>query len=112
MPRPRKDGAPARAPRKRNLTELFVRRARPVRAAIEKIAAPVLANQVLAAASAIFSWAIKMEVLAVNPCKLVERNETRSRERVLSDGEVPRFWATFDSAGLIRGAALKMILLT
>jgi integrase len=89
-----------------------------------KIEAPVLANQVLAAASAIFSWAIKQEIIvgrAVvagkevvvgNPCHGIERHETRSRERVLSDSELPLFWQAFDAADLVRGSALKVILLT
>jgi integrase len=83
-----------------------------VRAAIAKIAAPIVANQTLAAASAIFSWAVKQEVCTVNPVKGVDRHETKSRERVLSDTEVAQFWSAFDSAGLVRGAALKLILLT
>jgi integrase len=82
-----------------------------VRLAIGRIAAPVLANQVLAAASAIFSWAVKQEVIAVNPCHGIDRNATTSRERVLSDSELPRFWAAFDNAGSA-GIALKLILLT
>jgi integrase len=77
-----------------------------------RIAAPKVANQVIAAASAIFAWAIKKDVVAVNPCTLAERNETKSRERVLSDSEIPKFWTAFDSAGLVQSTALKMILLT
>ena len=53
-----------------------------------RIEAPIVANQTLAAASAIFSWAIRQEILTVNPCKLVDRNPTTDRERVLSDEEV------------------------
>jgi integrase len=83
-----------------------------VRTLLAKIEAPVLANQVLAAASAIFSWAVKQESIAANPCRGVERNETRSRERVLADSEVPQFWTAFDDAGLVISSALKMILLT
>jgi integrase len=83
-----------------------------VKALMGRIEAPVLANQILAAASAIFSWAVKQEIVAVNPCRGVDRNETRSRERILSDSEIPKFWAAFDDAGLVRGAALKVILLT
>jgi integrase len=83
-----------------------------VRAMMARIEAPVLANQVLAAASAIFSWAINQEVLVANPCRGVERNETRRRERVLADSEVPKFWKAFDDAGLVASSALKMILLT
>jgi integrase len=83
-----------------------------VRAMMSRIEAPVLANQVRAAASAIFTWAVKQEIVAVNPCVGVDNNETRDRERVLSDSELPRFWAAFDSAGLVRSSALKVILLT
>jgi integrase len=83
-----------------------------VRQLIARIEAPVLANQVLAAASAILSWAVKQEIVAVNPCRGVERNETKSRERVLSDSEIPKFWSAFDTAGLVRGSALKVVLLT
>jgi integrase len=82
------------------------------RAMMTSIEAPVLANQVLAAASAIFMWAIKQELIKANPCALVERNETKSRERILSDAEIPTFWTAFDAAGLMRSAALTMILLT
>jgi integrase len=81
-----------------------------VRLTIGRIAAPVLANQVLAAASAIFSWAVKQEVIAVNPCRGIDRHETTSRERILSDSELPLFWQAFDKAGRA-GTALKLILL-
>jgi integrase len=83
-----------------------------VRTLLAKIEAPVLANQVLAAASAIFSWAVKQEIIGSNPCRGIERNDTRSRERVLSESEVPRFWTAFDDAGHVISTALKMILLT
>jgi integrase len=83
-----------------------------VKAMMGRIKAPILANQVLAAASAIFSWGVKQEIVAVNPCHGVDRNKTRSRERVLSDSEIARFWTAFDSAGLVAGSALKMILLS
>jgi hypothetical protein len=82
-----------------------------VRLAIGRIAAPVLANQVLATASAIFSWAVKQEVVTVNPCRGIDRHQTTSRERVLADSELRLFWEAFDRAGLA-GTALKLILLT
>jgi integrase len=86
------------------------------RADVEKMLArlddtPALANQVLAATSVIFSWAIKHEIVELNPCRLVDRNATRSRERVLSDSEIAKFWAAFGDAGAI-GVALKINLLT
>jgi integrase len=85
---------------------------RDVKAMMARIDAPMVANQTLAAASAIFAWAIREEIVKTNPCTLVERNAAKSRERVLSDSEIPTFWKAFDSAGLMQGAALKMILLT
>ena len=76
--------------------------------------APVLANQVLAACGAIYTWAIRDEVVNVpgNPAHGVERNAVSSRERVLSDKEVPIIWRAFDDAGLFRSSALKLIYLT
>jgi integrase len=85
---------------------------RDVRAAAADIAAPVVANQTLKALSALFNWAIKEEIVAVNPCKGVDQNKVASRERVLSDAEVALFWKAFDDAGLMRSSALKVLLLT
>src|SRR5262249_1531830 len=76
-----------------------------VKAAIAAIAAPILANQVLAAASAVFSWAVRQEIVAANPCFGVERHDAISRERVLSDLEIAAFWPQLS-------APLKLILLT
>ena len=83
-----------------------------VKAMMRRIEAPILANQTLANVSAVFTWAVREEILPSNPCKLVARNAVHSRERVLADSEVPRFWATFDDAGLVVSSALKTILLT
>jgi integrase len=77
------------------------------------IKAPIVANQTLAAASAIFSWALREEVAGVtlNPCRHVERHATHSRERVLAASEVANFWSAFGQAEQA-GIALKLILLT
>jgi integrase len=76
-----------------------------VRSTIASIERPVLANQVLAAASAVFGWAFKQEIITANPCVGVERNDTTSRERILSDSEIVTFWPHLS-------APLKVILLT
>jgi integrase len=83
-----------------------------VKAMMGRIEAPVLANQVLAAGSAIFAWAVKQDALKINPCIGIDRNPTQSRERVLSDTEIVRFWAAFDQIDPVRSSALKCILLT
>jgi integrase len=82
-----------------------------VKAMMARIEAPIVANQTLAAVSAVFSWGLKEEIVTANPCKLVERNQTRSRERVLSESEVPLFWQAFGDLDPVRGRALKAILL-
>ena len=82
-----------------------------VKAMMGRIAAPIMANQTLAAASAIFAWAIREDLLTINPCQHVKRNETHERERVLSDSELPMFWEAFKDEGLA-GIALKVLLLT
>jgi integrase len=76
--------------------------------------APVLANQVLAAGSAVFSWAMKNDIADIesNPCHGIERNPTKPRERVLSERELPLVWNALDDVGLIQGRALRMILVT
>jgi integrase len=82
-----------------------------VKEIIGGIAAPITANQTLAAASAIFSWGVKEEVVPLNPCVGVDRNEASSRARVLSESEFSRFWAAFDSIDMARSLALKFLLL-
>jgi integrase len=83
-----------------------------VKAVLATIGRHSVANQTLAAASAIFTFAIRNSILRDNPCKLVESHEMLSRERVLNPTEIPLFWAAFDSAGLVASIALKTLLLT
>jgi hypothetical protein len=85
-----------------------------VKSALAAIVSDSTATQTLRAAQAVFTWAIKEEIggIKVNPCQRMDVAESESRERVLSDSEVPKFWEAFDDAGLVRSSALKMILLT
>lgn len=76
------------------------------------IAAPMVANQTVTAASAIFNWAVREELLTVNPCSAIDLHPRKSRERVLASSELPLAWRAFDAAGLYKAAALKVILLT
>ena len=83
-----------------------------VKTMMTRIAAPIVANQTLAAVSAIFSWGMKEEIVAANPCKLVDRNATRDRDRVLSESEILIFWKALDDIDAVSAGALRMILLT
>ena len=80
-----------------------------VRRVIGKIQAPMLANQVRLAASAIFTWAVSQDIVPNNPCRGIEGNTPTSRERILSDAEVKMFWPLLEGNA---GRALKIILLT
>jgi integrase len=69
-------------------------------------------NSTLAAVSAIFSWAVREEIVSANPCNGIENAERNIRERVLTDDEVRLLWAAFDDEGLIVSSILKVLLLT
>jgi integrase len=73
---------------------------------------PAHRTQVKAAASAVFSWALSEDLVALNPCSGIKTAKSTERERILSSDELPLVWGAFDSAGLVRSAALRMILLT
>jgi integrase len=83
-----------------------------VKALMASIAAPIAANQTLAAVSAVFTWGMREEIVTTNPCKLIARHATTERERVLSESEVPAFWRALDDVEPAAAAALKTILLT
>jgi integrase len=82
-----------------------------VKTMMARIGAPIAANQVLAAVSAVFSWGVREGHVTANPCKLVERNPTKSRERVLAASELPVFWSALGDVDPVEAAALKAILL-
>jgi len=81
---------------------------------VAKIAesAPIMANQVLASTSAVFSWATREGIVTSNPARLIDRYATKDRERILAESEVPTFWSALDDIDPVRAAALKVILLT
>jgi integrase len=96
-----------------NLNAKEITRAQ-VKALIGKLSAdrPVTANAVKAAISAVFTFGVKEEVLAINPCKGVDDNETTDRDRTLSAAEVPIFWDACEILNPVLAAALKVVLLT
>jgi integrase len=83
-----------------------------VKQMMARIDSPSVANQTLAHVSAVFSWAITEDIVAANPCKLVARNPTKSRERILSASELPALWKALDGIDPVPATALRIILLT
>jgi integrase len=82
-----------------------------VKALMGTIKAPIVANQALAAISAVFAWAVREEVVTNNPARGVARNPTKARERVLGASELPALWAALDEVEPIAAAALRVLLL-
>ena len=81
-----------------------------VKAMMTRIAAPIVANQTLAAATAIYTCAVRQELgLKSIRVRRRKKRDTVPRARALRDG-APLFWKAFDQAG-VQGAALKVILL-
>jgi integrase len=73
---------------------------------------PNQANKVKDAVSAVFTWAVKQDIVATNPCTGIDNNPTEDRDRILSDAEVPIFWKACDEIDPVRSRALKVLLLT
>jgi integrase len=84
-----------------------------VKLLVSQIGKASVATQTIRAASAIFSWCIKEEIGGVksNPCQRIDLEAAKSRERVLSDSEIPLFWNAFDNAGYLQSRVLRLILL-
>ena len=74
--------------------------------------APILANQVMAAASAIFAWGIKEEIVTLIHAIWSRRMRPRAARACWLTAKIPIFWKAFDDAGLLASTALKLILLT
>jgi integrase len=74
--------------------------------------APSLANSVLGAVSAVFTWAVDQDLLPANPARGIKRQRTQSRERILAPDEIGKFWKAWDQHGLQHATALRLILLT
>ena len=83
-----------------------------VKTLMASIEAPVLANQILGRGERGLHLGGEGGDASRQSLQAGRAQPDRSRERVLSDSDVPIFWKAFDDAGLIAGTALKMILLT
>jgi integrase len=74
---------------------------------------PVLANRVLAAVRAMFSWAVRRGILEASPATLVERPAAeKPRERTLSADEIATLWPHIVALGYPFGSFFQMALAT
>lgn len=74
-----------------------------VNAILEKLVgrgAPIQANRVFAVLRKMFKWAISQDIVEVSPCYGISNpTKERSRERVLSEGEIKALWEATDLEG-------------
>jgi integrase len=93
--------------------EITRRDVRQLIAAIKDRGAPIVANRVLEVVRSTFNFAIAQEIVDVNPAARCEKpGVERSRNRVLSDGEIRKFWTALDSQPAAMAAGFRLRLLT
>jgi integrase len=74
---------------------------------------PVAANRVLAALGSMFSWAMREELVATNPCTLVQPpGEEVEGDRTLAQDELADLWRAFLAMGHPFGTFYRLALLT
>jgi integrase len=90
-----------------------------VRNLIGQIKSASVANQTLAAVSAVFSWAVKQDIIKENPCKGIQQHKMKSRARVPTEIEIAQIAGEIWGADIwghhhewIPGSALLVLLLT
>jgi integrase len=71
------------------------------------------ARAMLSALSTFFGWLARHRNVENNPCAAIEGpGAPKARDRVLTGGEVVKFWAACDAVGEPFGQLLKLLLLT
>jgi integrase len=71
------------------------------------------ARHMFSCLSRMSSWLVEQRRIESNPCAGVKRPDTpRARERVLTDGEVVKFWRATDRLGPPFGSVLRLLLVT
>jgi integrase len=71
------------------------------------------ARAMLSCLSRMFTWLVQHRRLSQSPCAGVHRPDTpKARDRVLSDGEIAKFWKAADAERGEFRAVLKLLLLT
>jgi integrase len=77
--------------------------------------APVMRNRVQALLSTMFNFALRADIAPetwANPCRLIEANKEKSRERVLGDEEIKKIWEVLTARKDASSRAYLLILAT
>jgi integrase len=74
---------------------------------------PIAANRAMSAIKKVFAWSLDRGVISVHPLVgLRKPGAERSRDRLLTDGELKSFWHATEELGFPFGPALQLMALT
>jgi integrase len=75
--------------------------------------APIAANRAMSAIKKLFAWSLDRGAISVHPLVGLKKPGTeRSRDRVLTDGELKSFWHATEELGFPFGPAFQLMALT
>jgi len=72
----------------------------------------ITANRHAALIKKLFKWAIQKRLISHNPATDIPKEKENSRDRTLTDGEIPMFWKACESKGYPFGLCFQLMLLT
>jgi integrase len=78
----------------------------------EEARGPNARNSLITVGSAVFTFALRKNLIVANPFDKIEKLSLDSRDRVLTDVEIKTFWAGCDKLGPIFGPMFQLLLLT
>ena len=73
---------------------------------------PNARNSLITVGSAVFTFALRKNLIIANPFDKVEKLSLDSRDRVLTDAEIKAFWSGCETLGPIFGPMFQLLLLT
>lgn len=74
---------------------------------------PGAANHAYSAISKFFNWCLERDVIDNNPCSEIKRpSRLKTRDRVLSDGELAAVWSAAEDEAYPFGHIVKLLMLT
>jgi integrase len=84
-----------------------------VRALIDSVSAPIMANRLHNLVSKLFNWAVSADLLTSSPVSGIKKPfAEKSRDRVLTDDELRRVWLAAESIGYPFGSLIQVLALT
>jgi integrase len=84
-----------------------------VRALLDSVSAPIMANRLHNLVSKLFNWAVAADLLITSPVAGIKKPfAERSRDRVLTDAELRTVWLAAEGLGYPFGPLIQLLVLT